>query len=505
MVHMGVRLTALRVALGVLLVLLVPRGFAATAGTSITGWASVAERVIPATVSVLTVKVVGSYQKDKNDEKDVRGTAGQRKRYVGAGFIVDPSGIIVTNRHVINGALWIVVKLNDGTELPAKLVAASPVVDLALLKVDAGRKLPALKLAPGDAVRVGDPVLAIGNPLGVGTSLSAGIVSGLQRDLMNTPFDDYVQTDAAINHGNSGGPLIDTAGEVVGVNTILLTNQPNEGSNGLGFAISSTVVAAALRHLLHPNQRPIGWIGVHLQGMTPNLTKALGLPQTGGFIVTGVDPDSPARQVGLGTGDVILRYGAETPANARALMRDIATTPIGETRELTVWDDGRMRQVTVTVRVWPKVSESPAEVMVNPTDVLPEAPPDLGLLLAPISPIARKVYKLGDRKGVLVVAVDEMSEAYSRGLRSGVVIERVQDQPVNTPAEATRLIRDAARRLPLVALLVRWDDGAQWVALHTGYRAETAARAGDRRHENATETERPGVAGESKAASPVPR
>ena len=286
-------------ALVVLLALPVQYGSAA-AGTAFLGWADIAAQTIPGTVNILTVKVVGSYQKDKNDEPDEKDTAGQRRRYAGSGFIVDPSGIIVTNKHLIAGALWITVRLHDGTELPARLVAASPVVDLALLKVDAGHPLPALKLAPAGAVRVGDPVMAIGNPLAIGTSLSAGIVSGLQRDLMNTPFDDYVQTDAAINHGNSGGPLIDTAGEVIGVNTILLTNQPNEGSNGLGFAISSTVVAAALRHLLHPDQRPIGWIGVHLQGMTPNLTAALGVPHTGGFIVTAVDPDSPARHLGLG-------------------------------------------------------------------------------------------------------------------------------------------------------------------------------------------------------------
>ncbi|MBW4090442.1 MAG: PDZ domain-containing protein [Proteobacteria bacterium] len=438
------------------------------------GWADVAARVIPGTVNILIVKVVGSYRKDKNDEKDPADTVGQRKRYVGSGFIVDPSGIIVTNRHLIAGALWITVRLEDGTELPAELVAASPVVDLALLKVDAGRPLPALRLAARGAVRVGDPVLAIGDPLALGTSLSAGIVSGLQRDLMNTPFDDYVQTDAAINHGNSGGPLIDAAGEVVGVNTILLTNQPNEGSNGLGFAISSTVVAAALRHLLHPAQRPIGWIGVQLQGMTPNLTHALALPLAGGFIVTGVDPDSPAQQAGIGAGDVILRYGGRTAPNARALMRDIATTKIGRIMPLALWQKDHIRQVDVTVRTWPQVSEAPADVVANPTDALGHAPPDLGLLLAPISPIARRAFKLGERKGVLVVAVDQMSEAYSRGLRTGAVIERIQEHAVKSPAEATRLIR--ADRLPLVALLVRWDDGAHWVVLHTGLAEPTPAR-----------------------------
>ena len=456
-------------------------GLAAPAARPVVGWADIAAQVIPATVNIITVKIVGQHKKDRNDPEDKEGTEGQRKRYGGSGFIVEPSGIIVTNKHLIAGALWIVVRLHDGTEMPARVVAASPVVDLALLKVDAGHALPALKLAPGDAVRVGDPVLAIGNPLGFGTSLSAGIVSALRRDLMNTPFDDYVQTDAAINHGNSGGPLIDTAGEVIGVNSILITNEPNEGSNGLGFAISSSVVAAALRHLLHPEQRPIGWIGVRLQGMTPNSTTALGLPQAGGFIVTAVDRDSPARSAGMQPGDVILRYEGGTPANARALMREIATTSIGREVTLSVWQRGAVRQVAVTVRIWPGISEPLADVLANPAELLPRPPPDLGLLLAPISPAARKAYSLHDDKGVVVVAVDQMSEAFSRGLRAGSVIVRVQDHAVETPAAAYRLIHEAIGHDPLVALLVRWSDGERWIALHTGYRPEAEVRAGSRR------------------------
>ncbi|MDE2583675.1 MAG: trypsin-like peptidase domain-containing protein [Rhodospirillales bacterium] len=498
--------------------MLIQSGFAAAApappqepglaGSVPTGWGRVAAQVVPASVNILTVKVIGSYRKDKNDAKDRPDTLGQRQRYAGSGFIVDPSGIIVTNRHVIAGALWITVRLQDGSELPAKLVAASPVVDLALLKIDAGHALPALKLAPAGAVRLGDPVLAIGDPLGLGTSLSAGIVSGLQRDLMNTPFDDYVQTDAAINHGNSGGPLIDTAGEVVGVNTILLTNQPNEGSNGLGFAISSTVVAAALRHLLHPEQQQIGWIGVHLQGMTPNLATAFGLPNSRGALITGIDPGSPAGTAGLATGDVILEYGKRAPANARALMAAIALTPVGQTHTLTVWKNGKIDLVPVAVRAWPQESEQPAEVLANPTALLPAPLPDLGMLLAPISPLARKTYKLGEHTGVLVVAVDKMSEAYSRGVVAGVVIEKIQDQPVTTPVQALRLIRDTANRLPLVALLIRWDSGTRWVALHTGYHTETVTRAGSSPRDDAarigdlSQAAAPSRAGKTAPSSP---
>ncbi len=437
------------------------------------GWAFIARRVVPATVNVRGVRVATG----KTDPSvDTGITPGQRKRFVGSGFVVDPAGIIVTNKHVIDGALWITVRLQDGTELPAKLVAASPFVDLALLRVEAGRRLPTLLLGDGDAAQVGEPVLAIGNPLGIGTSLSAGVVSGTQRDLLETPFDDYVQTDAAINRGNSGGPLINANGEVIGVNTALVNPQPNAGSIGLGFAISSSVVADAVRHLLHPDARPIGWIGLHLQGMEPNLSLAMGLPRPGGAIVTQVDTDSPASSVGLHPGDVVLRYGNETVPNARILMRKIATTAIGETRLLEVSTGGQIRQVAVSIRVWPGVSALSSDVVVaNPRGQLPPPAPDLGLLLAPISNLARDAYKLGDTQGVLVAAVDRMSEANSIGLRPGAVIVQIQGQTATTPAVARRLVEDAARHLAVVALLVQQPDGLSWVALHTGYQPEGEA------------------------------
>jgi len=435
------------------------------------GWAAVAARVLPATVNIRVVKIALA---KKDPETDEPTTPGDRNRFIGSGFIVDPSGIIVTNKHVIGGALRITVRLQGGDEVPASVLAVSPVIDLALLKVNVGHPLPTLRLGDGDAALPGDPVLAIGDPLGVGTSLSAGIVSGTLRDLMNTPFDDYVQTDAAINHGNSGGPLVNAAGEVIGVNTILLTNQPHEGSNGVGFAISSNIVADVLRHLLHPEEQPIGWIGLHLQGMAADLTEAMQPPRPGIAIVTKVDADSPASAAGVQPGDVILRYADRNPPNARILMRDIATTPIGARRVLEVWSAGKIRDVSLEIRKWPGVTTAPAGPAENPA--LPPPPgPHLGLLLTPITPVARMVYKVSDGPGVLVAAVDHMSEAYSRGVRPGVVLERVNGQTVTTPAEGERLIAEAVGHLRMVALLMRWSDGPRWIALHTGYRPRPAA------------------------------
>ena len=455
-------------------------------------WTEVAARAMPATVSILTIKISAG---KGHPAGGVPTKPGQRERFVGSGFIVGPSGVIVTNKHVIAGALRITVRLADGTSLPATLIAASPSVDLALLRVHAGHPLPVLKLGNGDTAPPGAPVLAIGDPQGVGISLSAGIVSGTQRDLMKTPFDDYVQTDAAINHGNSGGPLLNARGRVIGVNTILLTNRPHEGSNGLGFAISSNVVADSLRHLLHPNRRPIGWIGLQLQGVTPNLAVALGVHEAPGkqvgALVIEVDPHSPAATAGLHPGDVVLRYADAVPQSARLLMRLIAATPIGARRTLEIWTHDAVRQVNLTVRVWPGMATSSASVLGEvPRELLPR--PDLGLLLTPVSPLTRKLFKLGRAQGVLVAAVDRMSEAYSRGLRPGLLLERVQGQAVTSAATAQALLDQAARHLRVVALLIRWKDGPRWIALHTEYRPPAPGRLA---------TSRPPVPARAEAAS----
>lgn len=442
----------------------------AMASSPAMSWAAIARKVVPAVVNISVLSIA-------KDGKT--GGLGERQEEVGSGFIVDPSGVIVTNKHVIAGAFRITVTLADGRELPAKLIAAAGLVDLAVLKIDAGHPLPVLKLAPSGAVKPGDPVLAVGNPLGVGMSLSAGIVSGVNRDLMKSPIDDYVQTDAAINHGNSGGPLIDTKGEVVGVDTILLTNVANEGSNGLGFAISSTVVGYVVHHLLDPNAAPVGWIGTSLQDVTPDLGDAFGMKHPRGFLITGLDKDSPARQAGLQTGDVILSCGTgpDQPTNARALMRDVAIMPIGKLLQLEIWRHGKVSSVPVPVRAWPDLMESRGPIVATADTELPLPSPDLGLLLSRISSVARRQYKLGNAKGVLVVAVDTESEAYVHGLAPGDLIEKVQGEAVSSPADVYRIVHAMASRDQFIALLVRWPHGVRWVALRSGGEAEPDSAA----------------------------
>jgi serine protease Do len=416
----------------------------ASAGEPVTSWSDIAQQVVPAIVNLWVERISRS---------DDSSATEQRKIYSGSGFIVDPSGEIVTNKHLIEGAFSIIVTLKDGTELPAKLLAAAAIADIAVLKVQADRALPSLKLANGDMVRIGDPVLAVGNPLGIGTSLSAGIISALNRDLRDSPMDDYIQTDAAINYGNSGGPLIDTHGEVVGLNTALVTTPKDEGSMGLGFAISSTVLTHVLRHLR--DRSPLGWIGTHVQDMTPDLANAFGVRAATGFIVTAVDANSPADEVGLRSGDIILRYGQETPPDARALMREIGRTPVGTRVDLLVLQGGRERTIATVVRAWPNLVQSSRATLAGGDAQVPPQSPDLGMLLAPITDAARKRYSYGAVNGVAVVAVDNESEAHSKGIMPGDVIEKVQDTIVNAPRDFLRLVQQAANQNEAVALLVR--------------------------------------------------
>jgi serine protease Do len=429
----------------------------ANANVAVQSWGDIAQQVIPATVNVWAERL---YRSDNS------GSAEQRKTFSGSGFIVDPSGEVVTNRHLIEGAFSITVTLNDGTELPAQLAAAAALVDVAVLKVEAGRTLPSLKLANSDAARVGDPVLAVGNPLGIGTSLSAGIISALNRDLRDSPMDDYIQTDAAINYGNSGGPLIDTNGEVVGLNSALVTTTKTEGSMGLGFAISSSVLTSVLHHLR--DHTAVGWIGTHVQDTSPDLAKAFGLRTASGVIVTAVDANSPAQEAGLQSSDIILRYGRDKPFDARALMRDIGQTPVGAMVDLLIWQSGHERTIPMRVRAWPNLIESSAATPDGRDTQSPPRSLDLGMLLEPVTDAARKRYAIRQMDGLVVVAIDNESEAYAKGITLGDVIEKVQDAPVSTPREFRRLVQEAADQNETVALLVHRKAGPEWIALHIG-------------------------------------
>lgn len=430
-------------------------------------WSSVLRSVLPAVVNISVETLV----------KDPKTGEVTRHRQLGSGFLIDPNGTILTNRHVIRGAFRITVVTNDRQRWRATPIAAAKLIDVAVLRIDTGHTMPYLKFAASGPIEVGDPVLVIGNPVGIGTSVSAGIVSGLNRNLMNTPFDDYIQTDAAINHGNSGGPMIDKDGTVVGIATILITAKGDEGSNGLGFAIPGSDASYAVHHLLDPKSAPVGWIGVHLQDVSPNLARSFSLNQAQGFLITEIDPGSPAEVAGLHAGDVVLRFGKDIPTDSRALMRDIVFTPLGTDISLTIETRGKERDVRVTVKTWPNLHEPIAELTSPPDLVTAARPPDLGLIYTPLTPAARRIYQATEPDGVLVAGVDPASQAFAEGIVAGDVVEQVENTPVRTADDVEHAVQSAERVDGYVAFLVKGKAGTHWIALYAGRHATPIASA----------------------------
>jgi serine protease Do len=391
------------------------------------------------------------------------------KGYVGSGFIIDSTGLIVTNYHVVENAFEITVTLSDGTRLAGKTLSGSRSADLAILKVEADRPLAVAHWGDSDRVQVGDQVFAAGNPFGIGLSVSAGIVSGLNRDIQNSAYDDLIQTDATINHGNSGGPLFDMQGNVIGVDSAIIS--PTAGSAGIGFALPSNSARFVIGRLQTYGWVRPGWIGVKVQQITPDIAEAMGKSQAEGSIVAWVLPNGPAMKSGLTIGDIILKYDGRTPSDERALLRDIGRTPVGETVTLSVQHDGVVRSVPVTVHEWPRnqweARDAPTRTE-RPKFVIP---PDLGLSLSMATSAQKAEMGLGeDLTGVLVTGVAPNSGPARKGMASGDLILRVQDKPVATPAEVQAGV-DAARAgkrdAVLMLVLPKKQDapGPKWIPL----------------------------------------
>jgi serine protease Do len=314
---------------------------------------------------------------------------------------------------------------------------------------------------------VGDGVLAIGNPLGFGMSVSAGIVSALHRDIQDTPFDDYIQTDAAINHGNSGGPLLNLDGKVVGVDTALYNPNDVGGFIGIGLAIASKTAEFVVRHMLDPQQPRPGWIGVKLQDLTPDLAEAVGLPRARGSIIAAVEPGGPAARAALRSGDILIAIGDTKETSSRAFMRDIVEIPIGEPAHLRVWRDGKEGTVSVTVAEWPKIMPEGA-VMTHTAEAMSHLPPHSGMELAPLTDAARKQYGLDEKlNGALVASVEKDCEASDLGIVPGDVITAVLGAPVTAPDDVHHAMQKAhEERRPSLALLVQSrSGGVRWVSL----------------------------------------
>ncbi len=362
---------------------------------------------------------------------------------------------MVTNNHVVEGATGITVTLNDGSKHKAQVIGSDDKTDLALLKIDAGRPLPHVDLADASGTRVGDWVLAVGNPFGLGGSVSAGIVSARGRDINSGPYDDYIQIDAPINRGNSGGPLFDVYGRVIGVNTAIYS--PTGGNVGIGFAIPAETVKSVVADLRTGGRVERGWLGLQIQPVTEEIAAALGLPGTEGVLVADILPDGPAVGSGLEPGDVITKAGGQPIKDYKDLPKLVAATKAGTLMELELMRAGK--PLTLSAKVGPM----PGNETLAKSDAQPAGDPGqarLGLQLAPLTPEIRQELGLSaDTTGVYVARVQPGSPAEEAGIEAGNLISMVGGQPVNTPAQALEAVRTAAAAKRGAVMLRVLKDG----------------------------------------------
>lgn len=373
---------------------------------------------------------------------------------LGSGFIISADGVIVTNNHVIDKATEIKVTLDDGTELNAKLVGADPKSDLAVLKVETARKLPTIEWGDSDKLKLGEQIIAIGNPFGIGTTVTSGIVSARGRDLHSGPYDDFIQIDAPINHGNSGGPLVDLAGKVVGINTAIYS--PNGGSVGVGFAIPSDQAKVIVAKLQKNGGIDHGFIGVSIQPVTKDVAEAIGLSNAEGALISTVNEDTPAAKAGLKSGDIVTAVGDNVIRTPKDLSRFIADLSPGDKESLSVWRNGETKKIEVTIGGDESVQK------VSAGDSGEVQGPSIGVGLANITPEVREQLKLGkNAKGAIVASVNPDKSAAVAGIREGDLIVSVNNQAVTDAGEAKKAVSDASKSGRKSVLLQIERDGAQ--------------------------------------------
>ena len=379
---------------------------------------------------------------------------------VGSGFIVDPDGYVVTNYHVISRADEITVITNSGDRHAARLVGHDEKTDLALLKIDTDAPLPYVEFGDSDDVRVGDWVIAIGNPFGLGGTATTGIVSARGRDIQSGPLDDFLQIDAPINRGNSGGPLFDTSGRVIGVNTAIFS--PNGGNVGIAFAIPASMAGTVVEKLQTQGYVDRGWLGVQIQELTDDLAASFGLSSREGALVASVVEDSPAERGGLKPGDVILNYDGQAVERMRDLPRLVADTPAQRDVSVKVWRNGESRTLGVNIGAAPRT-----QVVASNADPDATAKPRLGINLSALTDELRARFRISpSAKGVLVVDVAPGSPAARKGVRAGDLIKRVGAQPVSEPGEVVAAVRQAADQdSNIVVLLIERSGNERFVAV----------------------------------------
>jgi serine protease Do len=450
--------------------------------------ADVAEQVIDAVVNISTKQTVdmssnampqlppGSPFEEFFEEffKNRRGPGGpgggsqtpRRVNSLGSGFIIDAAGFVVTNNHVIADADEVNVILNDGTTLKADVIGRDTKTDLALLKVKPTKPLKAVKFGDSDKLRLGEWVIAIGNPFSLGGTVTAGIVSARNRDINSGPYDNYIQTDAAINRGNSGGPLFNLNGEVIGVNTAIIS--PSGGSIGIGFAVPSKTVMPVIEQLREFKEVRRGWLGVRIQQVSAEIADSLNVKPPRGALIAGIDDKGPAKPAGIEPGDVIVKFDGQDIKEMRDLPKIVAETPVGKDVEVTIIRKGKEETKTVKLGRLQDEKQATLAPKKNGAEEKSVVKRALGLDLANLTDELRKKHKIKDNvKGVLITGIDASSPAAEKRLAPGMVIAEVQQEPVNSAAELQQRVEKLKKdgKKAVVLLVVTPDGDPSFVAL----------------------------------------
>jgi len=392
---------------------------------------------------------------------------------LGSGFVIDATkGYIVTNNHVVKDAQDVRVTFQDDTTLEAKIIGKDEKMDLAVLQVQTDKKLTDVKFGDSDHLRVGDWVVAIGNPFGLGGTVTAGIISAQQRNINAGPYDDFIQTDASINRGNSGGPMFNLKGEVIGINTAIFS--PSGGSVGIGFAIPSNLAKGVINQLIEYGRTRRGWIGVRIQMVTDEIAQSLGLDKARGAMIAGITPGGPAEDSKLKRGDIIVEFDGKPVSEMRHLPRIVAETPIDKKVTVKFWRDGKEQSTSIKVAELEKAEDD--GLLEEHAQTTPNKPAkgvdveDFGMTVGSISETTRKTYNIPvDVSGVVVLSVKASGEAAEKGLIEGDVLVEINQTPIKTPKEAQDAIAKAKKDgKPSILILANREGDVRFLALQFG-------------------------------------